>query len=168
MALGFIEHQMKHIDKNKRTGKSGIHRDGSIKAVYSFDPKTRIARPLLGTHIPAGFPSPAQDYVEASLDLNEYLIKHPSATFFVRVDGLSMSNAGIFPDDILIVDRSLEAVHNRIVVAIVEGELTLKRLKVMDGIYWLVPDNDGFEAIRIEEDTDFYIWGVVTYVIHKV
>lgn len=122
----------------------------------------------MGTPIPAGFPSPAQDYIEASLDLNEYLIKHPSSTFFIRVDGLSMINAGIYPDDILIVDRSLEALNNRIVVAIVDGELTLKRLKIISDIYWLVPENEEFEAIRISEETDLYIWGVVTYVIHKV
>ncbi|MBM4403883.1 MAG: translesion error-prone DNA polymerase V autoproteolytic subunit [Candidatus Cloacimonetes bacterium] len=154
---------------NTHPGDREIKRsDGSIKAIYSFDPKTRIVRPLLGTPIPAGFPSPAQDYIEASLDLNEYLIKHPSSTFFIRVDGLSMINAGIYPDDILIVDRSLEALNNRIVVAIVDGELTLKRLKIISDIYWLVPENEEFEAIRISEETDLYIWGVVTYVIHKV
>ncbi len=142
--------------------------DGSIKAVYRYMAKTSISRPLLGTHICAGFPSPAQDYIEATLDLNEFLIRHPASTFFVRVDGYSMINAGIVPDDILIVDRAVEAVHNRIVVAIIDGELTLKRLRIEDGLYWLVPENPEFDPICIDEDTDFYIWGVVTYVIHKV
>jgi DNA polymerase V len=142
--------------------------DGSVKAIYKFDKQTKLERPLLGTHIPAGFPSPATDYIEASLDLNQFLIAHPTATFFVRVDGYSMIDAGIHPDDILIVDRSLDAIHNKIVIAILDGELTVKRLKIIDGYYWLVPENPQFQALKVEAEIDFIIWGVVTYVIHKV
>jgi len=118
--------------------------------------------------VPAGFPSPAQDYIEATLDLNEFLISHPNATFFIKVEGYSMINAGIQPDDILIVDRSLEAINNKIVIAIVDGELTVKRLSIIDDIYWLVPENSSYSAIRIDENIDFVIWGIVTYVIHKL
>ncbi len=142
--------------------------EGSVKEVYKFKRSKDLERPLLGPRVPAGFPSPAQDYIEATLDLNEYLIQHPHSTFFVRAEGYSMINAGIQPDDILIVDRSLEAVNNRIVIAVLDGELTVKRLKITAGYYWLVPDNPSYEAIRIDEDIDFVIWGVVTHIIHKV
>ncbi len=142
--------------------------DGSIKEIYKYKKEGELERPLLGMHIPAGFPSPAQDYIESTLDLNQYLIKHPTATFFVKVEGYSMIEAGIQPDDILIVDRAVEAAHNKIVIAIIDGELTVKRLKVIDDVYWLVPENPAFQAIKIVEDIDFVIWGVVTYVIHKL
>ena len=140
----------------------------SVKEVYKFNKTKSLERPLLGTNVPAGFPSPAQDYIEATLDLNEFLIPHPNATFFVRVEGYSMINAGIQPDDLLIVDRSLEAVSNKIVIAIVDGELTVKRLRIDDGMYWLLPENESYAPICIDENIDFVIWGVVTYVIHKV
>jgi DNA polymerase V len=142
--------------------------DGTIREVFGFDPRTRIERPLLGTKAPAGFPSPAQDYVESTLDLNEYLIAHPAATFFVRVDGESMLGAGIFPDDILIVDRSLQAAHNRIIIAVLDGALTVKRLNTAATPWRLEADNPRYEPIILEEGVDFLVWGVVTYVIHKV
>lgn len=142
--------------------------DGSIKAIFKSDPKTKIIRPLLGTDIPAGFPSPAQDYIEESLDLNEYLIKHPSATYFVRVDGYSMIEAGIFPDDILIVDRALDAISKKVIIAVLNGELTVKRLIIKNGIYYLKPDNPEFDTIEISKEDQFSVWGVVTYVIHKL
>ena len=122
----------------------------------------------MSSKVSAGFPSPAQDYIEGKLDLNEFLIVHPASTFFVRVDGYSMQGAGILPDDILIVDRALEATNKHIVIAIVDGELTVKRLQIIGKKYWLVPENDEFEPIPIEEGMDFIIWGVVTYIIHKV
>jgi len=142
--------------------------DGSIKAVYSPQVGKKLVRPLMAAKIPAGFPSPAQDYVEGRLDLNEHLIMHEASTFFVRADGYSMIGAGIHPDDILIVDRALEAAHNRIIIAIVDGELTVKRLKIEADEYWLVPENNDYPPLRIHEGIDFTIWGVVTYVIHKV
>lgn len=153
---------------NEKRKELNLNTDHSIKEVYKFDGKTKCIRPLIGSRIPAGFPSPAQDYVEACLDLNEHLISHPNSTFFVRVDGMSMINAGIHPDDILIVDRSLEPVHNKIVIAVVEGELTVKRLVIEKGVYFLFPENPDFPCIEIKPDSDFTIWGVVTYVIHKV
>lgn len=147
---------------------SRLKSDGSIKAIFKVDLKTKIARPLLGTDVPAGFPSPAQDYIEDRLDLNEYLIQHPSATYFVRVDGYSMIEAGIFPDDILIVDRSLEGVHNKVIIAVLNGELTVKRLFIKNDIYFLKPENPEFDSIEITKEDQFSVWGVVTYVIHKL
>lgn len=128
----------------------------------------KIERPVFLVPVSAGFPSPAEDYVEGSLDLNKHLIKHPAATFFVRVSGDSMINAGIYPNDILIVDRSLEAVNNKIVIAVLNGELTVKRLKLKDGEIFLYPENKNYSPIKIQENFDFEIWGVATNVIHSL
>jgi DNA polymerase V len=123
--------------------------------------------PFFQESVSAGFPSPAQDYIENSLDLNELMIKHPSSTFFVRVQGDSMRGAGIFSSDILVVDRSLEAVNGKIIVAIVNGEFTVKRLVIERDRVRLVPANALYSAIDIHPDLDFQVWGVVTYVIHR-
>ena len=123
--------------------------------------------PLYTTSVQAGFPSPAEDYLDKTLDLNELLISHPAATFFVRVAGDSMKNAGIFSGDTLVVDRSLQPSDNRIVVAILNGEFTVKRLKIHpDGIS-LLPENPAYPILEVKEGCDFQVWGVVTYVIHK-
>ena len=125
--------------------------------------------PLYVSSVTAGFPSPADDYIENALDLNELLIKHPTATFFVRVSGHSMVNAGIHHRDILIVDRSLPPVSGRIVVAAIDGQLTVKRLKkTTDGRLFLMPENEGFLPIAVKPEHDIYIWGVFTNVIHSV
>lgn len=124
--------------------------------------------PLYSCSVKAGFPSPADDYVEARLDLNEHLIKHPSATFFVRASGDSMMNAGIHPGDILVVDRSIEASHGRIVIAAIDGELTVKRLHRQRGEIQLLAENPLYAPIYIREEADLVIWGVVTNVIHPV
>lgn len=118
--------------------------------------------------VQAGFPSPADDYVEKQLDLNELLIDHPAATFFVRVEGNSMIDAQIFSGDVLIIDRSLQAQSGSIVVAILNGEFTVKRIVKKQGKLFLVAENPAFPPLAITEETDFQIWGVVTYVIHKV
>ncbi len=132
------------------------------------EPTAFSSLPLYASRIQAGFPSPADDYVETSLDLNEHLIKHPSATFFVRATGNSMINAGIYADDILIVDRSLPPKNGNIVIAVVAGELTVKRLKIANNQYILVPENPDYQPLIIASDMDFSIWGVVTTVIHRV
>ncbi|HCX59865.1 MAG: translesion error-prone DNA polymerase V autoproteolytic subunit [Candidatus Cloacimonadales bacterium] len=142
--------------------------DGSIKAVYKYSEGKKISRPIVGAIVPAGFPSPAQDYIEGMLDISEHLIRHPSSTFFMYADGYSMIGAGIQPGDLLIVDRAIEAKSNKIIIAIVDNELTLKRLRIEDGQYWLVPENEEFEPIRIHEEMDFIVWGVVTFVIHQL
>ena len=127
-----------------------------------------LSFPLFASRIPAGFPSPADDYIDQRLDLNEYLVAHPAATFFVRVSGHSMTGAAIHDGDLLIVDRALEPQHNRIVIAAVNGELTVKRLAIQDGIPWLMPENPDYQPLKISEGLDCVIWGVVTQVIHHV
>jgi len=124
--------------------------------------------PLFLSSVKAGFPSPADDFVETRLDLNEYLIDHPEATFFVRVSGDSMIRAGIHTGDILIVDRSLEPKNNDIVIAIIDGEFTVKRLKKYGDRVFLVPENPNYKLIEIKPESDFLIWGVVKYVIHAL
>ena len=124
--------------------------------------------PLFASPISAGFPSPADDYVEKKLDLNEYLIRNRQATFFLRVSGDSMIGAGIHNGDLLIVDRSLPATHQKIVVAIVGGELLVKRLLRVNKKVSLAAENPGYAPIEVTEDSGFEVWGVVTNVIHEV
>lgn len=123
--------------------------------------------PLFSNRVSAGFPSPADDHLEASLDLNQHLIHHPAATFFVRASGNSMINAGINNNDILIVDRSLEATHGSIIIAALNGELTVKRLHCVGKKVTLKPENPDYPPIDITEESDFLIWGVVTSVVHQ-
>lgn len=122
--------------------------------------------PLYGSKVQAGVPSPADDFIEGKLDLNQYLIKRPSATFLVRATGDSMINAGIHEGDLLVVDRSIEAIDGKVVIAALEGYLTVKRLRIQQNQMWLYPENDKYAAISINPETDAYIWGVVTNVIH--
>lgn len=124
--------------------------------------------PLYQSAVSAGFPSAADGEMERALDLNELLIKHPAATFFVRVNGHSMIGAGIHHNDILVVDRSLKPVDGKIVIAAINGELTVKRLLVKKNRVVLLPENSEFSPIEVGEGTDFHIWGVVTSVIHSV
>ncbi|MFI4954499.1 MAG: LexA family protein [Gammaproteobacteria bacterium] len=124
--------------------------------------------PLYGSKVQAGFPSPADDFMEGKLDLNQYLIKRPAATFLVRATGDSMINAGIHEGDLLVVDRSLEAVDGKVVIAALDGYLTVKRLSIQQNKMWLLPENDKFAPIAVNPETDAYIWGVVTNVIHGV
>lgn len=123
--------------------------------------------PLFLESISAGFPSPAQDYIEQTLDLNELCIKQPAATFFVRVEGDSMIEAGIHPNDILIVDRSIQAEQGDIVIASVHGEFTVKELQLRPQIK-LIPRNCRYSSISISEDTELIIFGVVTFVVKKM
>jgi DNA polymerase V len=124
--------------------------------------------PLVGGTVSAGFPSPASDFMDKSIDLNEMIIKHPHATFFVKVAGDSMNDAGIFEGDILTVDRSLEAVPGKIVIAVLDGELTVKRWQKIKDTFYLVPENKKYKPIAISEERNFEIWGVVTHVIREV
>lgn len=132
------------------------------------DRSTKWARPLFLASVSAGFPSPAEDYIEGRLDLNRHLIKHPAATFFVRVAGDSMINAGIHPGDILVVDRALEPQDSNVVIAVIDGELTVKRISQRHGKLFLVPDNQAYEPLEIVETMEFEVWGVVTSVIHSL
>lgn len=135
-----------------------------------FQPIIRSIRtlPIYANRVAAGFPAPTDDRVESKLDLNQHLIKRPTSTFFVRVEGESMIGAGIYPNDILIVDRSLEPRDGKIVIAVLNGELTVKRLKMSEENLTLQAENDRFPDIQITEEADFRIWGVVTNVVHAV
>jgi DNA polymerase V len=124
--------------------------------------------PLFNSKVAAGFPSPADDYVEKSLDLNELLIQKPAATFFVRVQGESMLKAGIHPNDILVVDRSIEPVSGKIVICALNGELTVKRLIRRQGQWQLKAENAAYADIILHEALELVIWGVVTNVIHPL
>lgn len=124
--------------------------------------------PLYLSSIPAGFPSPADDYIESALDLNKFLVKNPPATFMVKVCGDSMSGIGINDGDILIVDRSEKASHGKIVVAVLDGELTVKRLYLKSGECRLTAENSRYADIRIGSEQDLRIWGIVTGVVRRI
>lgn len=140
----------------------------NVDAVYAPDLSTRFALPVFLGRLPAGFPSPADDYIEGTLDLNRHLIKHPAATFFVRVTGDSMIGAGIHSGDLLVVDRSLDAVDGNVIVAALDGELTVKRLFRQGEILRLLPANATYQPIEILTQQSFEIFGVVTNVIHAL
>jgi DNA polymerase V len=124
--------------------------------------------PLFLCHVEAGFPSPADDYIEGPLDLNEHVIKHPSATYFVRASGDSMNGAGIFNGDLLIVDRSLEPIHGKVVIAEVDGQLTVKRLSKLKDHFSLQSENASYPPIELQEGNEVVVWGVVTHVLHNL
>ena len=139
----------------------------NVEAVLCPDRTTRWARPLFMAAVSAGFPSPAEDYVEGRLDLNRYLIKHPVATFYVRVAGESMVGAGIEPGSILVVDRAVEADDGDIVVARINDELCVKRLRIDRGRIWLMPENEDYQPIEVIEGMDFEVWGRVMHSIRS-
>lgn len=139
-----------------------------IVAVYGFDRRSELKRPLFACGVSAGFPSPAEDYIEGKLDLNELMVAHPAATFFVRVAGDSMLGAGIHHNDILVVDRSLEPVHGKVVIAVLDGELTVKRLFRRNGAVRLLAENPAYPPIELAGEVACEIWGVVTFVIHSL
>lgn len=126
-----------------------------------------VARPLLASRVEAGFPSPADDYVERTLDLNEEVITHPAATFFLRAGGRSMQGAGIHDGDLLVVDRSVQAEEGMVVVAVVDGEFTVKRLARDGNGPLLRAEHPGYPPVPIGPDTEVVIWGVVTWVLHR-
>ncbi|MCK5782969.1 MAG: translesion error-prone DNA polymerase V autoproteolytic subunit [Desulfobacterales bacterium] len=140
----------------------------TIESISHPDQTTESKRPLFFVPVSAGFPSPADDYIESCLDLNKHLVKHPTATFFVRAKGDSMIEAGIHSGDILIVDRSLDATDKKVVIAVIDGELTVKRIRMMGEKIYLLPENSDFSPTEITESMDFTIWGVVTNVIHAL
>lgn len=124
--------------------------------------------PMFLERVSAGFPSPAEDYVEKTIDLNELCIKHPAATFFVRVQGESMVEAGIYPGDVLVVDRSLRAGHGDIIIASLETEMTVKQLHLTPPPVRLLPRNPDYQPITVEGDMVMEVFGVVTNVIRSL
>jgi DNA polymerase V len=127
-----------------------------------------IKLPLVDAFISAGFPSPADDYIEAKLDLNQLLIQDPSSTFFARVRGNSMLDIGIHDGDILIIDKSLEPKQNSVLICFIDGEFTVKKVNKVNGDFYLVPENKDFAPIKVDKSSDFRLWGVVTYCIHSL
>jgi len=128
---------------------------------------SQVRRPIFSSHVSAGFPSPADDYIEGQLDLNELMVLRPAATFYVRVTGESMKNAGILPGDILVVDKSKNPQHGAIVIAIVDNELTVKRLIKRGAIVQLMPENPEFQVMNFTNEMELTIWGVVIGVVRK-
>ncbi len=124
--------------------------------------------PLFSSKVAAGLPDMADDHVDKTINLASYMIKNPDDTFCVQVQGESMINAGIDPDDILVVDRKLEARNGKIIVAAVNGELTVKRLRKDSEQLLLMPENDNYDPIIIDEDTDFHIWGVAINIVKEI
>lgn len=118
--------------------------------------------------VSAGFPSPATDFLGNDIDLNKELCKNPLATFYIKVKGNSMINAGISDKDILIVDRSLEPQNNKIAVCFIDGEFTVKRIKKEDDCLYLIPENTNYQPIKVTEENELVIWGMVTYVIKSM
>ena len=129
--------------------------------------KKQILTPMFLDSVSAGFPSPATDYMENKLDLNEYLIKHPAATFIVKAKGFSMTNAGIISGDLLIIDRSITPKNNNIVIASIFGDLTVKKLQKKESSLFLLSANSDYPSIEVKEEMECFIWGVVTYIIHE-
>ena len=140
------------------------------KVALQFHPisgQTSFQIPLMNSAVAAGFPSPAEDHLDLPIDLNKYLEKNPAATFYVRVDGDSMDEADIHQGDILIVDRSESYGTGSVVLAVLNGEFTVKKLIKKGNELYLESSNSAYAPIKIEIETDFKVWGVVTYVIHR-
>jgi len=134
---------------------------------YEYKSEGFVELLLIENGIKAGFPSPAADFEGNRISLDKELIKNETATFFARVDGDSMIGAGMANGDLLVIDRSLEPRHDKIAVCMLDGEFTVKRLKVTEEAVYLVPENEAFSEIKVEENQELVIWGLVTYVIKK-
>lgn len=154
--------------KIKQKRQEGPFHEGKLNILQPIRNNPSLHLPLFGHRIAAGFPSPADDYVEDRLDLNEYLVQRKESTFFLKVNGHSMVGAGINDGDLLVVDRSLEPAHGSIIIAAVDGELTVKRLSVKNGGVFLMAENPDYPPIEVKDGQEMMIWGVVTNAIHKV
>lgn len=133
--------------------------------IFRPDLSTDLQLPFADAGIQAGFPSPAQDYISEYIDLNREIVQHPAATFYGRVSGDSMIEEGIEPGDLLVIDRSLEPDDGDLAVCCLDGEFTLKRIRLVPGAVWLVPSNESFDPILVTPDHQFEVWGVVTHTI---
>lgn len=135
--------------------------------LYRAETEVELALPVADEGIKAGFPSPAQDFMDSAIDLNKELVKHPSSTFYGRVKGDSMIDAGISDGDLLVIDKSLEPQNGDVAVCFIDGEFTLKYIKMEEQVIWLIPANEHYKPIKVTEVNDFLIWGIVTYSIKK-
>ena len=141
----------------------------SIIDFFSANTSSELPLPMIEGGISAGFPSPAQDYIDLKIDLNKELITNPSSTFYGRVKGSSMKDAGILDGDILVIDKSLEPQNGDTAVCFIDGEFTIKYIKIEPDAVYLIPANSKFQPIKVTEENNFCIWGIVTYSIknHK-
>jgi len=144
-----------------------LHQTATLE-IYSALTDFELLLPFVEQGISAGFPSPADDFLDISIDLNKELIKNPSATFYGRVKGDSMKNAGLEEGNLLIIDKSLEPVDNKIAVCFIDGEFTVKRIKIEATTIWLLAENEDYKPIKVTSDNEFVIWGIVTTVIKSV
>lgn len=132
---------------------------------YIPDYSTELELPFVDTGISAGFPSPADDFIELTIDLNKFLVKHKDTTFFARVKGHSMKNAGIYDGDLLVIDKSLAPQDGKIAICQIDGEFTVKRIKIEKEIVWLIAENDEYKPIKVTPENELMIWGIV---IHSI
>ena len=137
----------------------------TILDFYTPDFSTELELPYVDVGISAGFPSPADDFIELTIDLNRELIKHKDSTFFAKVKGNSMKNAGIFDGDLLIIDKSLEPQDGKIAICQIDGDFTVKRIKKENDIVWLIAENEDYKPIKVTEENELMIWGIV---IHSI
>lgn len=135
--------------------------------IFAVLPTVRHPLPLFAAPVPAGFPSPATDHMDDRLDIVEYLSAHPESTFYFRVKGDSMTGAGIHNGDLLVVDRDAEPINGSVVIAAIDGEITVKRLRLVGGRAILQPENPAYTSIIVSDAQELQVWGVVSYVIHK-
>ncbi len=141
-----------------------LQKTGTLE-FFTASTQTAVELPFIEGEVRAGFPSPAEDFTEISIDLNNELLKNPSSTFFCRVSGDSMEDLGINDGDLLIVDKSLEPQDGKVVICYIDGEFTLKRIKIEKGHCWLMPANENYEPIKVTPENEFIVWGIVTYAI---
>ena len=135
--------------------------------IHSIDISTSLPLQYADEGIRAGFPSPAQDYMEQAIDLNKEIVKHPASTFYGSVVGDSMRDEGIEEGDILVIDKSLELMDDDLAVCFIDGEFTVKRVRLETDAAWLIPANPDYPKIKVTADNDFIVWGIVTYTIKK-
>lgn len=133
-----------------------------ILEFYLPNYSSKLELPFFDVGISAGFPSPADDFIELTIDLNHLLVRNKDTTFFAKVKGHSMKNIGIYDGDLLIIDKSLEPQNNKIAVCQIDGEFTVKRIKIEKDIVWLIAENDDYAPIKVTPENDFMIWGIVT------
>lgn len=141
-----------------------IHKSNLLE-FYTAQTDTKLSIPLVDEGISAGFPSPAQDFLDLAIDLNKELIQNPSSTFYARVNGQSMQDMGIDSGDLVIIDKSLPPKNGKIAVCFLDGEFTMKKIKLEKSCCWLIPANKDFKPIKVTKDNDFIIWGIVLHVI---
>lgn len=136
--------------------------------LFQPEENTSSEMPFVSSGIKAGFPSPAADFDGTKISLDQIVIKHKEATFYAKASGNSMMDAGINDGDILVIDRSLEPTHNKIAVCFIDGEFTVKRIQIEKDCIYLVPENKDYDPIKVTEDNELIIWGIVTYVLKSL